>query len=139
MKKSILLNSRVSSVVSLMGHTDSLTIGDAGLPISDSVERIDLAVKAGLPPFIDVLAVVLKDLCIERVLLAEEIKLKNSAKYKEITNLIDEYRIVSGYSVRIDFVSHNQFKKETEKSKAVLRTGEVTPYANIILYSGVFF
>ena len=33
MKKGKLLNSEISSVISQMGHTDSLTIGDCGLPI----------------------------------------------------------------------------------------------------------
>lgn len=139
MKRGILLNSRVSSVISAMGHTNSLTIGDAGLPIPDSTERIDLAVKAGLPSFIDVLAVVLEELCIERVLLAEEIKAINAPGFNEIIDVLKKYEKTSGYSVQVDFVSHEDFKKETVSSKAVIRTGEIKPYANIIMYSGVDF
>jgi D-ribose pyranase len=55
MKKSSLINAPVSRVVASMGHTDALCIADAGLPISSRTERIDLAVKPGLPPFLDVL------------------------------------------------------------------------------------
>ena len=139
MKRGILLNSEITSVVSTMGHTDGLTIGDAGLPISNSVKRIDLAVKAGLPSFIDVLKTVLVELCVERVLLAEEIQTVNPAGYKEIMDLFKDYGKETGYTVKIDFISHEDFKTQTNKTKAVIRTGEVKPYANIILYSGVVF
>lgn len=139
MKRGILLNSKISSVISTMGHTDSITIGDAGLPIGDSVERIDLALRAGIPSFIEVLDTVLQELCIERVLLAEEIKTKNPEGFKQISELLRAYKETSGFSVTIDFVSHEVFKEETADSKAVIRTGEIKPYANIILYSGVVF
>ena len=39
----------------------------------------------------------------------------------------------------VTFVSHEAFKEKTAQCKAVIRTGEVTPYANIILCSGVSF
>ena len=35
-------------------------------------------------------------------------------------------------------VSHQELK-ETAEAKAVVRTGEFAPYANVILYSGVDF
>jgi D-ribose pyranase len=139
MKRGILLNADITSTIAAMGHTDSLTIGDAGLPISDTVKRIDLAVKAGLPSFIEVLGTVLEELCIEKILLAEEIKTKNPDGLKAIIDLLKKYESDSGFSVQIDFVSHEDFKKLTASSKAIIRTGEVKPYANIILYSGVVF
>ncbi len=139
MKRGNLLNSNISSTIAQMGHTDGLTICDAGLPISDTVKRIDLAVKAGLPTFIDVLDTVLEELCIERIVLAHEIKSNNSGGFKEIEELLKKYEEKSGYSVQMDFVSHEDFKIQTRTTKAIIRTGEVKPYANIILYSGVVF
>lgn len=139
MKRGILLNAGISSVISTMGHTDSICIGDAGLPIADSTKRIDLALKAGTPPFIEVLETVLEELCIEKVLLADEIKTKNPEGFKQIIELLQVYEKSSGFTVTVDFKSHEDFKKETACSKAVIRTGEVKPYANIILYSGVVF
>ncbi len=61
MKKGILLNSQLSYVISDLGHTQSLTIGDAGLPVPENVEKIDLAVKAGVPDFLSVLSAVLSE------------------------------------------------------------------------------
>ncbi|QEN05198.1 D-ribose pyranase [Thiospirochaeta perfilievii] len=139
MKRGLLLNSRVSSVISKMGHTDSLTIADAGLPIPDSTERIDLALKAGIPAFSDVLSTVLSELCVERVVLANEIKDFNPTGLKEIENIINRYEKESGFTITIEFMPHENFKHETTASNAVIRTGEIKPYANIILYSGVVF
>ena len=55
MKRQGILNSDISRVLSYMGHTDTICIGDCGLPIPDETERIDLAVKFGQPSFMDVL------------------------------------------------------------------------------------
>lgn len=139
MKRGILLNSKISSVISTMGHTDGLTICDAGLPIPDSTERIDLALKAGIPSFSDVLTTVLEELCVERILLAEEIKDKNRSEYSDILHILKQYEIKSGFKVKIGFTSHEDFKNETSSTRAIIRTGEIKPYANIILYSGVVF
>ena len=54
MKKNGILNSDISRVLSYMGHTDQIAVGDCGLPIPEETERIDLALKFGVPGFIDV-------------------------------------------------------------------------------------
>ena len=55
MKKSGILNSDISRVLSYMGHTDTIAIGDCGLPVPEETERIDLALREGMPSFMDVL------------------------------------------------------------------------------------
>lgn len=139
MKRGKLLNSDISAVVAQMGHTDSLTIGDAGLPIPEGCKRIDLAVTAGIPTFKDVLSVVLEELCVEKIILAEEIRNINPEGLEDILALLNEYEANSGFKPSLTFISHEEFKEETEVSKAVVRTGETLPYSNIILYSGVTF
>ena len=131
MKKGKLLNSEISSVISQMGHTDSLTIGDCGLPIPKDVKRIDLALKYGVPSFLDTLDTVLEELCVEEIIIAEEIKEAAEQMYKEILNRFE--------NVKVTMVKHEEFKVMTKDSHAVIRTGECTPYANIILKSGVVF
>ena len=132
MKKTTLLNSGISAIVSDMGHTDTLTLGDCGLPVPDCVEKIDLAVRLGLPRFLDVLDAVLSELCVERIVLAEEIKTASPDMEREILKRF-------GDGVRVEYVPHEAFKEMTADSKAVVRTGECTPYANVILGSGVTF
>lgn len=131
MKKGKLLNSEISSVISQMGHTDSLTIGDCGLPIPKDVKRIDLALKYGVPSFLDTLDTVLEELCVEEIIIAEEIKEAAEQMYKEILNRFE--------NVKVTMVKHEEFKVMTKDSHSVIRTGECTPYSNIILKSGVVF
>lgn len=131
MRKTKLINSEVSYTVSKMGHTDSLTIGDCGLPVPTSVDRIDLALKYGVPTFLETLDTILEELCVEEIIIASEIKENNKETYKEILERFKD--------IKINEVSHEEFKNLTKESKAVVRTGECTPYANIILKSGVVF
>jgi D-ribose pyranase len=135
MKKSGILNSDISRVLSYMGHTDTICIGDCGLPIPDETERIDLAVRFGSPSFMEVLEVVAEDMVIESVILAEEIKTQNPAILSQIQELIKK----KDSRIELQFVSHMQLKEQTKQCKAILRSGETTPYANIILASGCIF
>ena len=55
MKKHGILNSHIFEVLSRMGHTDTIVIGDCDLPIPDETTRIDLSIKIGSPSFIETL------------------------------------------------------------------------------------
>ena len=131
MKKATLLNSGLSAVIARMGHTETLTIGDCGLPIRGQAERIDLALKKVVPGFLETLDTVLTELCVERIVLAEEIKTVSPEMHHAILERFP--------GIPVDYVPHEEFKHQTERSKAVVRTGECTSYANIILVSGVTF
>ena len=132
MRKTVLLNSNISAVVSCMGHTDMMTIGDCGLPIPDGVPRIDHALKLGVPTFLETLDTVREELCVEKIILAEEIKTVSPDLHAEILKRFSE-------KVAVEYMPHVDFKKATAASKAVVRTGECTAYANVILCSGVTF
>ncbi len=131
MKKSALINSEISYVISKMGHTESITICDSGLPIPSEVQRIDLALKKGLPTFLETLDSILEELKVEEIVLASEIVEVSSELYKEILRRFT--------TEKITIVTHEDFKNMTSSSTAIVRTGEYTPYANIILKSGVVF
>lgn len=131
MKKHGVLNSDIAKVLADLDHTDQITIGDAGLPVPAGVKKIDLALKLGEPKFIDVLAEVLKDMEIEKVILAEEIKAQNPDQLAAVSALVGDTGVA--------YVSHEDFKRQTGQSKVVIRTGEATPYSNIILQSNVIF
>ncbi|MDR2992214.1 MAG: D-ribose pyranase [Bacillus cereus] len=131
MKKQGVLNSEIAAVLASLGHTDTIVIADCGLPIPDEVKRIDLAVEIGKPSFLEVLQVVADDMAIEKVTLAEEVIINNAEVNKEI-----ELKLIEP---AFEYVSHEQFKEHTKKAKAIIRTGEATPYANVILHAGVIF
>lgn len=139
MKKTRLLNAELSQCIASLGHTDSLTICDAGLPIPSSANRIDLALTQGIPSFMETLTTISDELFIEKVVVATEIETKNRDTYQEIKSFIYSLEKKQGNNIDIQFVSHESFKKFTHFSKGIVRTGECRPYANIILYSGVPF
>lgn len=132
MKKHGILNSEISKLLSDLGHTDQITIADAGLPVPEGVKKIDLALQLDDPSFIKVLQTVIEDTAVEKVILAKEIKDDNPDQLQAIQDHLDE-------NVSSSFVSHADFKESTKQSKAIIRTGEATPFSNIILQSDVIF
>jgi D-ribose pyranase len=131
MKKLGIINSDITKVLTDLGHMDQICIADAGLPVPTGTKKIDLALSKGFPSFLDVLRLVLADMWIEKVVLADEIKVNNPNVYEEIKKLVPESMI--------EWCSHTEFKALSRNSKAIIRTGEMTPYANIILQSNVHF
>ncbi len=132
MKRGELLNSYLSGLIADLGHKDKIVIADAGLPVPEGVEKIDLAVSCGLPGFIDTLKVVLAEYQIETGIMAEEIKAENPM-------ILDETLAILPEEIKPEFVSHEDFKRLTKDCRAVIRTGECSPFANIILVAGVTF
>ena len=135
MKRNGILNSDISRVLSYMGHTDTLAVGDCGLPIPEETERIDLALKLGVPSFMEVLTEMIKEMKVEKVVLAQEIKEQNPKVHQEILHLLD----AMGNDCEVGYVTHQELKEQTKTCRAVIRTGETTPYANIILQSACLF
>ncbi|WP_427050690.1 D-ribose pyranase [Paenibacillus sp. TC-CSREp1] len=132
MKKNGILNSHISKILSDLGHTDRIAIADAGLPVPDGVLKIDLALKLGTPSFREVLDVIAEDMVIEKVIVASEIHEGNLQTLAYLKEKFESKAID-------DSLDHEQFKALTRQVKAVIRTGEATPYANCILQSGVNF
>ncbi len=131
MKKTILINSRLSKVIASMGHTDTIAIADSGLPIPKGVERIDLALTRDIPRFLDTLRVILAELCVEEAIVAAEMKEKSPEAYQKLIEILAD--------IPIKEVPHEELKAMTKECVAVVRTGEYTPYCNVILRSGVVF
>ncbi|WP_099157437.1 D-ribose pyranase [Virgibacillus ndiopensis] len=131
MKKSGILNRDITSVLGKLGHTDKIIIADCGLPIPNEIHCIDLSLTIGNPSFTTVFKAVTDDMEVEEMTIAKEIHDKNSVLHDELKNFYDK--------VQVNYVSHEQLKAEIPKAKAVIRTGEATPYANVILHAGVIF
>lgn len=131
MKKTSVINSDISRVIAQMGHFDKLAIGDAGMPVPNETEKIDLAVTKQIPSFMDVLNNVLEELEVQRIFLAEEIKTHNPEMLAAIQKRLPE--------MPITFIPHSEMKQDLKDCKAFIRTGEMTPYSNILLESGVVF
>lgn len=134
MKRNLLLNAELSQVIATMGHGDMLVLGDAGLPIPfgpHAPQRIDLAVCPGIPALADVLKAVLSELEVQTAIIANEALVGVAHElphwYEKQLKLVPKT------------ISHDEFKKLCALSRAMVRTGECTPHANVILVAGVTF
>jgi len=139
MKKSRLLNDQISSLIARLGHGDTICICDAGLPVPDGVQRIDLAVSEGVPGLLVTLDAIIFEMMVESALMADELAVGQSDLYAGVTNSLNDLRQSQGNALLVETVPHDQFKHHSTKCKAIIRTGEFTPYANIILSAGVVF
>jgi len=127
------LNAQLSRVLSETGHTDRIVVTDAGLPIPREVERVDLALREGLPAFLDVLDAVLDELAVEAALMSKEIQQASPGMLAEIEERLQQV------GVRAEFAPHVDFKHATTQARAAVRSGEFTPYANVLLTAGVVY
>ena len=134
MKKQGILNSSLSRIIAAMGHTDRLVVCDSGLPIPRAAELVDLALTANIPRFVDTLRAILEEGCFESAVIAAEMERQNPGVYAELRDLLD--------GIQVTAVPHEEFKRMSTNgttTTAFVRTGEATPYANVILVSGVTF
>ncbi|MEO6972886.1 MAG: D-ribose pyranase [Rhodoferax sp.] len=131
MKRTALLHAELSQAIAALGHGDMLVIGDAGLPIPAGPLRIDLAVTPGVPRLADVLSAVLTEMQVECAYIATQAMSDGDQR------LPDWCR--GRLPVVPQTVPHEELKRISAQAKAIVRTGECTPYANIILCAGVTF
>lgn len=132
-KNNATLNPALSRILSEMGHTDQLVITDAGLPIPAGVERVDLALTANVPRFMQCLEVVLAELEVEGAIAASEIVSHSPELYEALVQRFDELGLT------LELVPHVDFKHRTKAAKAAVRSGEFSSYANVILVAGVVY
>jgi D-ribose pyranase len=128
-KRTLLLNAELSHQIALLGHGDALVIADAGLPIPAWPCRIDLALSRGVPGFVAVLQAVLSEMQVERALIADEL---NDAALKA--------RLLAPLGATpLESIPHARLKALCAGARAIVRTGECTPFANVVLIAGVHF
>ena len=127
MKKTGILNGPLNGMLGTLGHGHLVVIADVGMPLPDANTVVDLALVKGIPSFTEVLQAVLADVEVESSLLASE------ASGSSIE------AIVRAEGLNPDFVSHEDLKSLLPSARLIIRTGEATPYANVVLRCGVTF
>lgn len=127
MRSKGLWHPRLLAIIASMGHTETLVVADPGLPVPAGVETIDLVWARRQPRFLPVLEAVCAELVVEQAVIAEE--LRDEALLAGIGNLVAPLKTTS----------HEDFKNRSRAARAIIRTGETTPYANVILRAGVPF
>jgi D-ribose pyranase len=124
-----IIHAQLAAALAGLRHTDLFAISDSGFPTAPSVAVIDLAVVYGLPSFYRVLDAVLSEVVAEKATMAHETDLHNPTQAKRIRS----------HFADVVLVDHNDLKAMAAASRFVVRTGEATPYSNLLLQAGVAF
>jgi D-ribose pyranase len=128
-KKAGILNRHLAGALAELGHGHGVLVCDAGLPVPDGPRVVDLAFRAGVPSFAQVLEGLLDELVVEGATAATEVREANPAAAE----------LLEGHFPELALVPHDRLKELSADARLVVRTGEVRPYANVLLRCGVFF
>lgn len=129
MKRQGILNASLSARLAELGHTDLVVVGDCGLPRPPGVPVVDLAVTFGLPAFLPVLDALTTELAVEATTIAREAEQANPPMWEALRQRFPAAAVVS----------HEELKELAAGARLMVRTGEATPYANVVVRCGVPF
>jgi D-ribose pyranase len=127
-KRGPLLHPGIAHLLTATGHSDYFTICDRGFPVPVGPERIDLALTDDLPTVLDVLRIVHAEFVIDRVVIPVEVEIVSPAHVDRLREVLGEVPLMP--------VPHSAFKRMSHDGRATIRTGDTTPYGNIIVVSG---
>ena len=130
MLKRGLINPQLNEALSYLGHTDSVVFADAGLPLPEEVTVVDLSITFGLPTMHAVLHAVMAELVVEGATIATESSQEFISVVQETGKLADD---------AISTITHEELKAQLHDAKLIIRTGDTTPFANVIFRCGVPF
>jgi D-ribose pyranase len=128
-KKAGILNRHLAGALAELGHGDGVLVCDAGMPVPDGPRVVDLAFRAGVPSFAEVVEGLLAELVVEGATAATEVREANPGAAA----------LLSRHFPDLAYVPHDELKSLSHRSRLVVRTGEARPYANVLLRCGVFF
>ena len=132
MKRGGIINAALAGELARLGHTHTVVIADAGLPLPADRATVDLAVRFGLPRFDDVLAAVLDEIVVEGATAAREIVEANPACWAQLQRRLQLVEPIT-------LITHEALKAQLATARLIVRTGEDTPYSNVVLRCGVPF
>lgn len=124
-----ILNPAVLSLLARVRHTNTLVLADRGFPFWPGLETVDLSLVDDVPTVAQVLDAIAPGFVIARVFAAEEFQTHNSP------DRIDALKARLG-GTPLHFEPHVAFKRRVPSAIGLIRTGDTTPYANLILESG---
>ncbi len=129
MKEVGIVNRELARVLSAQGHGDLLMVVDAGFAIPKNADVVDISLSENSPMLIDTLMELKKFFSVEKLIFADKTKEVSPSLFNNITALF-------GDDIPVEIVTHPQIKELSTRVKSVIRTGDFTAFANVILVSG---
>ena len=123
-----ILNPHLNALLSRIRHTNLLVIADRGFPYWPMIETVDISLIDGIPTVLQVLTAIRSNFVIGRAWMANEFTENNDATTRT--------RFVASLEgIAVEFLPHTAFKERVPSTIGLVRTGDTTQYANLILES----
>ena len=129
MLKTGILNPQLNSLLARVRHTNTLVIADRGFPFWPGVETIDLSLVDGMPTVLQVLTAIRGNFVVGQAFMASQFLAHNTEETKAAFA-----RALDG--IPVAYEDHETaFKPRIPRAIGLVRTGDTTQYANLILTS----
>lgn len=128
MLKTGILNPKINSLLSRVRHTNTLVIADRGFPFWPTIETVDISLVDDVPTVLAVLRALRPNFQVGKAWMAREFLEHNTGKTRAMFA-----RALDG--IKLKHEPHAEFKKRVPSAIGLIRTGDTTQYANIILES----
>lgn len=129
MQEGGVLNREIARLLARMGHLDEFIVCDAGFPIPDGVDIVDLALSENKPRVAEVLEALKRHFSVEKLIVADETRVHSPSMLSQIQSVL-------GTTTPLETISHVALKGRSRNVKAIIRTGDFTAYTNVLLVSG---
>ena len=123
-----ILNPALLDLIARTRHTNTLVIADRGFPSWPQIETVDISPVDNVPTVAQVLDAILPNFVVGRAWMAGEFAQHNGDAAREAI-------AARLGGARLEFEAHIDFKKRVPHAIGLIRTGDTTQYANIILES----
>jgi D-ribose pyranase len=128
MLKTGILNPHINSLLSRIRHTNTLIIADRNFPFWPQIETVDISLTDDVPRVLDVLRAIRTNFNVGSAFMAEEFRETNNP---EIC-LQFEWALKGA---TLTFEPHIELKKRAPLVIGLIRTGDTTQFANVVLES----
>lgn len=128
MKKDGVLHPELSYLIARCGHTDGIVLADQGYPVPEDTERINLGFADDEPTVIRVLHQIAQEMVIDRIIITKEMEDISPVRAQSLREMFPD--------ILFETVSHAALKELTHDAKGTVKTGDTTPYANVMIISG---
>lgn len=125
MKRQGVIHQPLSNALAGLGHGDYFLLCDAGFPIPNDVDRIDLALTFGIPSMRQCVKAILDEIIVQKITVAEEMKEWNTVGHDFIYSTFQTQEIKE--------IPQEDLVKLAGKAKFIVRSGEIGCYSNVLL------
>jgi D-ribose pyranase len=128
MLKTGILNPHILSLLASVRHTNTIVISDRGFPFWPKIETVDISLCDNIPTVLDVVRALRFNFVAGKAWMAQEFLEVNDQKTQAAFN-----EVLKG--IKVMHEPHVDFKHRVPHAIGLIRTGDTTQYANIILES----